>query len=280
MRICIISNCQARPLGALLSAMRPDDRVSSYAAHDLMLDTQKREQSKIDLDAADIVLYVPISDAYEVEHIRLGVIQSSNKEKISIPGFYFRGLQPEWIYIGVANKRVQSAISDYHNEIVLDGFLAGLSVQETVANMFSEAYYESKNYFNVFDESAAEIQRRDSLCDVKAWPIIERIVKIQPTFFTINHPTNRVLHDMLVKVLQLINLPFFKLDPCFVRMDLSDGPITPPSLMIARRHQLEYGGCPLVRAPGMHSPFIKPNVFVARCYEIYETNRDALIKRS
>jgi Polysaccharide biosynthesis enzyme WcbI len=278
MKFAVVSNCQAIPLGKIMRALRPDDQVSAFEVHLLGHDKEMYKNASHALDTAEIIIYAPVGDDYPVDIVRSSNIRNNYKQpKICIPAFYFRGLQPDAMYLGSSGERFQGPMHDYHSEIILESFLSGISENDAIQKLFSPEEHERRGYFSAFSSSLSELRHRDAMCDIKCVPIIEKFVYDFPTFFTINHPTNLIIWETAKHIFNMLSLPFFHIPLEFLPAGLESGPIWPPNETIANFHKLKYGGSNILKTVVGGQRFIKYSELTFGSYSLYKSRLSSLV---
>jgi hypothetical protein len=193
----IIGNCQARALEEVLKASRPFSKRYTFArfpaVHEIP-ETMIEELHKV-VSTASVVVLQRVDDGYR-DGIGLGTdtlaALAVNANVIRWPNLYWGGYFPDLCYLrNAAGAPVHGGPSDYHDRVILDAFLAGVSVQETWRyitdpNRPSEAA--------TWAQKATEaLQRYEADCDIHVTPYIKANHRRELLFFTMNHPSDRML---------------------------------------------------------------------------------------
>ena len=162
MKLAIIGNCQARPLGRLLSAASSMvDIIDVPPVH--TIPKSELEQWADRVTAADYVIHQPLSDVFgALASHRLK--ETLGGKMISFPSIYFAGTLPQLIYLRKpTGGSLQGPLGDYHDIRVLDGFLRGRT-SEACARELEEMVFPAQQHFA---SCASESIEREEKLDIR-----------------------------------------------------------------------------------------------------------------
>lgn len=201
MRLAIIGNCQAE---ALRSIIYNEDRrfeiINLPEYHTMM-------QSDVDsvlslLDSADLVMAQRVAPDYSIESIRPQNLRERLGEKCIIwPNIYFDGYFPGLRYIyGNDSQKLIGPLGDYHFNQVFTYWLNGHPPHFTSNQLMST---DSWDWYlkNPAQLSLSNLRQREFDCDVKISDHIERNFCSRKLMYTMNHPRNSVLLEMIDRLL-------------------------------------------------------------------------------
>lgn len=206
MRIAVVGNCQARPLGTALTEARPDVEIASTLIVHLAKDDERDEALEA-LDKADLILAQRVQPDYPTEFVRTQALRDTFGDRVIVwPNMYYRGYNPELLYLRDAARRpMQGPLGDYHLQAVRDAWLAGGTVEDALHQLTSVEANRS-TFAEVPESSLDELQSREAECDVAISDWIRERRWHERTFFTFNHPTAAVLRELTRRIAQACGL--------------------------------------------------------------------------
>lgn len=206
MRVAIVGNCQARPLATRLTSLVPSIEITGLAIVHLLRDAQADEYAPV-FEAADVIVAQQVAPNYPCAFVRTEALRNRYGTKIlAIVNLYYAGYNPELTYVRTPEGTVGGPLGDYHLEMVLDGWLAGASVDECVAALGDEAQNDVR-YGAVPQRSLEDLARRERAADVKITDYIERQRARSQLFHTMNHPSNLLLDEYARRILAACDRP-------------------------------------------------------------------------
>lgn len=200
MRLLVVANCQGGPVAHLLRTFFAPADIRVIVVHQHH-DANRRNAEEALAESLDAVLTQPIRDDYPFEAVRTTEVRRLHGSAvITWPNAYFRGYNPELIYLrvrqlGLSRAQISGPLGEYHLETVLEAWRSGLGVEEAVERLVS-ADYNERVYGSVPDESLAELRARERDLDVTLCDWLESSYLKARLFHTFNHPSNRVLHRL------------------------------------------------------------------------------------
>lgn len=277
-RAVVISNCQCLPLAAWLTVMSADTVFDYWGVH--VIDSG---QIKTTIDAFvtkaraeyDMILAIPLSEDYlDLSTTRIAD-SFAGIPLIRISNIYFSGFHPDQTYIGGLTQRVTGPLGDAHSKLAIHGFMAGLTVDQTM-NLFSYQNYACLGYFDEFSASLDELTKRDSSVDVPVTRSLEQQLLTALCFYSFNHPTPAVFNAYTPHVMQyLVSRGFVQhstcpADPFICAENLAENIIFPVYPEIAAYHGVPHIGSYAFKPVG---PWVNPmslNRFLTLEFEAFE----------
>lgn len=223
------------------------------------------------VDAADLV-GVMSTFATDVAEIvgpdRAGKIQR-------VPHTRASAFHPDILGFTIDGERIVGPMKTSHSALVVQGYLNGLSEQET-RSLFNARVFAHLKYFDRDRADLAWAQRQQALCD---WPVVDMTEKWRRQgcfLLTPNHPKLEVLSDIAVTFARKNDLKVRYENPAELLQDhTARNEIWPVYPEIAERLGIKGGYyfklpvTALEQRNNIH-PFIDLEEFIARSYRVYE----------
>jgi hypothetical protein len=210
-KVVIIGNCQATALEMMLSTNSVfRDRfefVSFPPVHEMPVEQMPLLHSAV--ANADIVVPQRIDESYR-DGMGLGTKTltevASTDSVVRWPSVYWAGYFPDLFYLrNAAGAAIHDGPFDYHDRVILRAFAAGVDV--TGACVLLEAASEPSNAPAWAAHATAELDIRGEDCDIEVASFIGSHFREELLFFTMNHPTNRMLAYMAQQITELLEIP-------------------------------------------------------------------------
>jgi hypothetical protein len=202
MKVAIVGNCQARPLGRYLSLLKPEiEIVATPIVH--LLKEHERDDCLRSLEQADFIISQNIADSYPCSFIRTSLLKQQFGDKVNtILNLYFSGYTPDLLYIRHPTVgTLRGPLGEYHSKTILDGWLLGIDPKQVV-NWLSDPFYNQQEYAEQQSISLAELKDRELSVDIKITDFIQHNLLKQRLFFTFNHPCALVLTEYAQRILE------------------------------------------------------------------------------
>lgn len=205
-KVVVVGNCQARPIATLLEAMSDEIEVTKIAIVHL-LNSDQEEEYKPFFEEADHIIAQLVTPNYPCEFVRTESLKEKYGDKVTtIVNLFFRGYSPDWRYVRIPGKgTLKGPMGDYHNQTILESWLKGLKVEDTI-ELLKNVEYNTQQYGSVVKESLKELGIREINVDVKICDYIRSEMFNQRLFFTFNHPTKALLTECSMRLLKAIKL--------------------------------------------------------------------------
>ena len=205
-KIAVVGNCQANPLGNVLSVMTDDVQVTKTAIVHLLNSGQEGEYAPA-FEDADVILAQRVADTYPCSFVRSAELKAKYGGKVvTWPNLYYAGYNPELMYIRQpSGKPLPGPLGDYHVRTILHAWQAGLKVERCVG-LINDYDYNAGAYGQIPARSLEDLRGRESETDVQISDFIEERVGRQRLFFTFNHPTAALLIHVAYLLLRRLEL--------------------------------------------------------------------------
>jgi hypothetical protein len=199
MKVLVIGNCQARPLGNLLAKYTECDVLEPIILH-LAKDAEKVEHLER-IVAADLVLAQATASLFKPSYLRSDVLKQTFTDRIMVwPNVFFVGQHPYLRYLTHSQfGRVLGPMEATHDMRIVNAWFQSRK-GETFNPRLAEAGYEQW----VYDTSIRELQGREASCDVVISDLIESHFETQRLFFTFNHPSLWLLSRLAERILAAV----------------------------------------------------------------------------
>jgi hypothetical protein len=209
-RAVIVGNCQAKALEMMLETNEEFTKrfefVSFPAVHELQAEVVP-ELHKAVADAALVILQ-RIDDNYrEGLGVGTGTLASiaGNATVVRWPSVYWAGYFPDLFYFRDSDGQVVvDGPFDYHDRTILEAYGEGIDVDDT-CRLLEDANRPS-NAQEWAEHATAELDDRGRDCDIQVTKFIESRFREELLFFTMNHPTNRMLGFIAEEIAGLLGL--------------------------------------------------------------------------
>jgi Polysaccharide biosynthesis enzyme WcbI len=195
-KVCILGNCQAQHLEAMLATSSPDVQVTRLEPVFMMNEAHHGPVYEA-LAAADIVFAQRISDEFKMDWLSSAEIRKSFGGKVVVwPNIYFDGYFPgvSYVYHGGWGKLL-SPLVEYHFTQVMAAHRAGHSIEAAIDAFAGEGLLATTP--DPFGQSLAQLRAREADTDVIISDFIAEQATQQRLFYTPNHPMNALLGEML-----------------------------------------------------------------------------------
>lgn len=279
-KMVVIGNCQSRPLAAIFNALNPNIEIISIAVVHL-LQTHQYEEYRSSFEQADFIIAQSVSDSYSCEFVRTYFLEARYRKKlISILNLYYTGYTPDWVYIRTKNKQpLKGPMGDYHNQTIFDGWKTGLAIEETVRRLEDPTY--NQIYANAGTESLQELQKREKAVDVKIVDYIVQELQKERLFFTINHPSHKLLEEYAKRILHHCKIPIKNNHVAFKDEPLGQfKPRVNPIVIMDEINEPHHYGIEFSIAAPMQAGIRKKNYtsteIASLFYQLYENNKEQL----
>lgn len=209
-RVIIVGNCQAKALEMMLSTNEEFTKrfefVSFPAVHeipDVMVPELHRAVTE-----TDVLVCQRVDDGYR-DGVGLGTKTLSGIASSAIvvrwPSVYWAGYFPDLFYLRDAEGQpVVDGPFDYHDRSILRAYAAGLDVASTCQSLADPDL--PSNVEDWAAQATAELDIRGQDCDVQVASFIAAGFREQLLFFTMNHPTNRLLAFMAQQITEQVGV--------------------------------------------------------------------------
>jgi hypothetical protein len=209
-RVVVVGNCQAKALETLLATNATFaagfEFTSFPAVHELPATMIGQLHAAV--AEADVLVAQKVDDGYR-DGLGLGTATLSAltgaHTVVRWPSLYWAGYVPDLFYLrDPAGQLVVDAPFDYHDRAILEAYAGGLDVRATCLLL---ADSDRPSQAPAWAENAtAELAIRGQGCDVDLGAFIASRFRDELLFFTMNHPTKRVLGHVADEVLAALDI--------------------------------------------------------------------------
>jgi curved DNA-binding protein CbpA len=209
--VCFLGNCQAQALEALVAHLQGEVNVVRLPPNFMLSEIDQDHVVGV-FDRCDYIFHQRVAAEYPVDFVRGDWIkQHYGKKSISWPNIYFDGYFPGLRYLyDNHGQKIVGPIGDYHFPEVMHGWKNSLSAEQ-VANYFqySEPLQGWEAPPTPVEESLSQLSLREQDVDCSISDFISERFQSTRLFYTMNHPTNEVLGEMLYRLFKYSGLPVF-----------------------------------------------------------------------
>jgi hypothetical protein len=209
-RLVVVGNCQATALELMLSTSEEFTRRFELVRFPPVHELPERIVPELHRAVADAAVLIPqrIDDGYR-GGIGLGTdTLAAIARKATVirwPSVYWAGYFPDLFYLRDSQQApVLDGPFDYHDRSILRAYAAGLDV-EAVCELLKDPQVSSEAAAWA-EHASAELEIRGQSCDVQIASFIASHFREELLFFTMNHPTNRLLAFIAEEILVLLGL--------------------------------------------------------------------------
>ena len=207
MKIVLIGNCQVRLLAKMLEILCESCEVHYIVAH---AENENELAGHKLVDTSDVIITQPIlNEKLFPEYLLLSSIfekYRKTKNIVTIPNLFFSGFHPDLIPRNY-NSFANAPLENYHSKIIYRSWKNGNSKIDAI-RFYKDSSYWMFAYKDVFNESMRELERRERDLDIKMSGFILNNISSFPLFYTFNHPTNRLLLNLCVRILKHLSIHF------------------------------------------------------------------------
>lgn len=209
-RAVVIGNCQAKALELMLTTndafAARFELVSFPAVHEIP-DAMVPELHAAVADAA-LVIPQRVDEGYR-DAIGLGTETlarvAGTAPVLRWPSVFWAGYVPDLFYLrGEDGRPVVDGPFDYHDRTILNAYAAGMDAAAACALLADPE--QPSGALEWAERATAELDVRGQGCEIHVASFIAERFREQLLFFTMNHPSNRLLAHMAEQVVQQLGL--------------------------------------------------------------------------
>ena len=207
----VVGNCQAAALEMLLNTNDEFSRRFEFSSFPPVHEIPAEMVAGLHeaLAVAKIVVLQRIDEGYR-DGLGLGTETLAKvagaATVVRWPSVYWAGYFPDLFYLRNENgDPVVDGPFDYHDRVILEGYVAGLGVAETIQRLKDPGL--PSNAQSWAESSTAELEVRGKGCDVEITSFIASKFREELLFFTMNHPANVLLGHIATQVMDLTGIP-------------------------------------------------------------------------
>ena len=178
--------------------------------------------------------------------------------------------------MGSFEKRLQFP-SDYHNLVVVDSFLRGLSYEECL-DSFTAENYARLGLCDAWDASLKVLEDRDKNVTFPGSHLLAEACLEYQAFLTINHPSINLLHSYMRGIFRELSINFLNIE-----IYQSSDPLRVHDMLcvsdeVADLRKLNYRTTQMWKINSLGGKYIKKEQLIAIWYKTYSNTDRSLIK--
>lgn len=199
-KLVIYGNCQINPIYDIIN--KHHDFQAQYKrigptepVHMLNQESQINTLKQAVTDA-DIFIYQNISSQNFGKNKSTEYLLELAKDScisISIPNCFYQGLHPSFNYINHAQLRGGKQFCEYHDYLIIYGYLKGLSTFNLIEFLKNFDQINEGDLIQHAENSMKQLKQREESTLIKISDYIEEKQDDNVLFHTFNHPTNKLL---------------------------------------------------------------------------------------
>ncbi|MBB6486707.1 WcbI family polysaccharide biosynthesis putative acetyltransferase [Rhizobium lusitanum] len=205
-KVVFIGNCQAQAFESLCGHLGVEvDVIAVPPIWEINEDSSGFLADS--LMRADFIFSQRLSEDYSLELIRNGVLQDRYGEKVIVwPNIYFDGYFPGIRYLYNDYGKIVGPLADYHFQWIIDSWRDGSTVEETALLAHDLSVW--KGDVDFVEQSTNQLKSREKRASVNISDYIVNNFRRKKLFYTMNHPVDEVLVEMLARLFQKAGVPF------------------------------------------------------------------------
>ena len=209
----VYGNCQARPLARALNESKAWRKEYNLAAD--IIPVHKMDRSNISnfhriIKTVDVFIYQNVSNTYDetlsTEYL-LKLLKPSC-ESISFPSAFFKGYNPEIVYIkNKQGQKIPSPTGGY-DFLLLHEYLTQNKKVSTFHMNYGKLNYLSTSFLDEYlGITINELNQREEKLNIRVVRFIEDNWSSSQLFHTVNHPANKLLFYLANEILKFLKFP-------------------------------------------------------------------------
>jgi len=207
MKIAIVGNCQARPVGQYMSNMCSElELLPETIVHLSSAKNAKQELNR--LDQADLLIAQSVQDGYHASHLTTNALRERYGDNVLVwPNLFFNGNCADLAYLtSEDNERLEGPLGAYHNKFIFECWKNGIEQSHALDALDTLYSKRATELSTSVDQSLEELHRRDLSSDVQIAAHIASKWQDQRLFFTFNHPTASLLMELSRQLIEAAGL--------------------------------------------------------------------------
>jgi hypothetical protein len=213
-KFAVYGNCQADPIGALLlnnEQFKSQFEVVKFPKPVYMLTDADWPRIHEILSSIDLFIYQQVGDAFgqKLSSDNLVTHTKDSAVCISYPSIFFNAYFPHTNYLRYLPSQVNQ-FSEYHDMVILESFLlhddVANAVERAKAMCLDPNYYSRADVLQFVSQSVDELKRREANLDTQVSPFLQEFWQDEQLFFSMNHPSRRVLLEVCDQILALLQI--------------------------------------------------------------------------
>ncbi len=210
-RVVVVGNCQASALELMLNTNEEFTRRFELVSFPPVHEFPEAMIPELHRAVAEAAVLIPqrIDDGYRGgmglgTDTLMGIARTSTV--VRWPSVYWAGYFPDLFYLrDAAGGLVLDGPSDYHDRTILWAYAAGVGVADACLLLEDPERPSAARAWS--EEATAELSVRGRDCEVQVTEFIASRFREELLFYTMNHPTNRLLAFIAQQITDLIGVP-------------------------------------------------------------------------
>lgn len=200
MKVVFVGNCQAQALAQITHFLEIDIEIE-FVPFVFDIPNFDTQEVKDKIYNSDFVFSQRVSEDYAVEFIRPSVLKETMGSKVTIwPNIYFDGYFPGVRYVYAPDgTKITGPLTDYHFVQIQDSWARGIPAEQAWEHLVSPLACTGLPDDPVAD-SLFHLRHREQYADVHISDYIEDNFAREKIFYSMNHPTDKVILEMLARL--------------------------------------------------------------------------------
>lgn len=213
-KFAVYGNCQAGPIGALLlnnEQFKAQFELVKFPKPVYMLKDSDWPSIHEIISTLDLFIYQQVGDAFGATLSSDNLVANTKASAIcvSYPSIFFNAYFPQINYLRHLPPQVNQ-FSEYHDMVILESFLLNQNVSEAAqrakAICLDPDFYSPKEVLQFGRNSVEELKRREANLHTQISDFLQKYWQDEQLFFSMNHPSRRVLLEVCDQILKLLNI--------------------------------------------------------------------------
>lgn len=213
-KFAVYGNCQADPIAALLlnnEQFKSQFEMVKFPKPVYMLKDEDWPAIHEIVSSIDLFIYQQVGNAFGATLSSDNLVANTKAAAICIsyPSLFFNAYFPHTNYLRYLPPQVNK-FSEYHDMVILESFLLHDNVSEAAERANSICldpnYYSRKDVLQFVSNSVEELKRREDNLDTQVSQFLQEFWQDEQLFFSMNHPSRRVLLEVCKQILTLLNI--------------------------------------------------------------------------
>jgi hypothetical protein len=208
-RAVVVGNCQASALELMLDTHEAFTQCFELVRFPPVHELPAEQVPALHDAVANAAVVIPqrIDEGYR-DGVGLGtetLARIAGGEVVRWPSVYWAGYVPDLFYLRDAERApVLDGPFDYHDRSILRAYASGLDIEAACARLQDAEMPSDAESWAA--HATAELEIRGEDCDVDVAPFISSRFREELLFYTMNHPTNRLLAFIAQQIVGLLGL--------------------------------------------------------------------------
>jgi hypothetical protein len=213
-KFAVYGNCQATPISSLLlnnEQFKAQFELVKFPKPVYMLKDSDWPEIQELVSSIDLFIYQQVGNAFGATLSSDNLVANTKNSAICIsyPSIFFNAYFPQVNYLRNMPAQVNQ-YSEYHDMVVLESFLLSNNLAEAAERAkvicLDPNYYSNDEVQQFINSSVSELERREANLDTQVSSFLNEFWHEEQLFFTMNHPSRRVLLEVCDQILAHLNI--------------------------------------------------------------------------